>query len=463
MLLIAALVAGAGLDVGLRGEVSNLALAVGLAAVVVGLVSNRRLRQRPARWLAMAALVPIGFLAIRSSDWLAATNLAAVGGLVAAAIAYSRSGRLTDTTLGRLLLRSIEAVPAACSAPRTLVPLLPRLSSGRSAHLARIARALAVCIPVLLVVTVLLATADPVFAGMLTPDVDLGPTVGHLIVIGLFALGAVCVIGAAASDSEDRPAAGRFGVLEVVTMLSVTAVVLGLFVVSQILAATSAGARLVARSGLTPAEYARSGFFQLCWATGLILSLLAAIRALAVPDVLRTRAVRGLGALVPGLALGLVAVSLRRMALYDDAFGLTMLRLWVLGAAVWMGVVLILVAVRNAGLGARREWVLAAAVFAALALVVTADVANPEAFVARHNLARAARGADLDPAYLSKLSDDAVPAVAGAWDAADAEGRAELRPALRCGVDPVGASTLNLAVHRADEIRAARCHPPVGD
>jgi Domain of unknown function (DUF4153) len=39
--------------------------------------------------------------------------------------------------------------------------------------------------------------------------------------------------------------------------------------------------------------------------------------------------VRILGAAVPGLALGLVAVSLRRMALYDQAFGLTRLRLWI--------------------------------------------------------------------------------------------------------------------------------------
>jgi hypothetical protein len=460
--LVVALVAGIALDIGLRAAIANLALVVGLAAVIIGLALNRRVRQRSARWLALAALVPTAFFAVRASDWLAATNLAAIGGLTMAAIAYSRSGRLTDTTVGRLVLRSLGAIPAAWSAPRALAPLVPRLSSARSERLGRIARALAVCVPVLLVVTILLATADPVFAGMLTPDLDLGPTVGHVLVALVLALGAVCVIGAAASETEDRPAAGRFGALEVVTMLSVTALVLGLFVVSQLLAATSAGERLVARSGMTPAEYARSGFFQLCWATGLILSLLAGTRALAAREVLRVPAVRALGALVPVLALGLVAVSLRRMALYDDAFGLTMLRLWVLGAAVWMGVVLVLVALRNAGVGAGREWVLAASAAAAFVLVVAADVANPEAYVARHNLARAAQGAEFDPAYLSQLSDDAVPTAAAAWDRADAEGRAALGPALRCDEDPQGASTLNLAVHRADAARQGRCDLPIG-
>ena len=53
---------------------------------------------------------------------------------------------------------------------------------------------------------------------------------------------------------------------------------------------------------------------------------------------------RTLAALVPALALGLVVVSLRRMQLYDQAFGLTMLRLWVVGGAVWLGGLLLMMA-----------------------------------------------------------------------------------------------------------------------
>ena len=43
---------------------------------------------------------------------------------------------------------------------------------------------------------------------------------------------------------------------------------------------------------------------------------------------------------MPLLTIGLVVVSLRRMAYYDEAFGLTMLRVWVVGATVWIGVML---------------------------------------------------------------------------------------------------------------------------
>jgi hypothetical protein len=450
-------VAGLALDVGLRGGLANLPVAIGLAVIVIALATDRRLRQRSARIAALAALAPFAFLALRTSTWLVTSNLLAGGALVAVGIAFSRSGSPTDTTVGRVARRLALAVPAGWTAPRSLAPLVPDVSKDRTARLVRIGVAALACIPVLVVVAALLATADPVFAGLLQPDLDAGPSVGHVLLIAVLALAVVCVVGLAASDAEDPAPRDRIGALEAVTALGLTAALLGLFVLAQVIAVTSAGERLVERSGLTPAEYARSGFFQLCWAAGIIVTLLAVIRALVSPDVLRAPTVRVLGALVPGLALGLVVVSLRRMALYDQAFGLTMLRLWVLGAAVWMGAVLIFVAVRNAGIGTGREWVLPASLAAAVVLVLVADVANPEAYVARHNLARAQDGAELDPAYLAQLSDDATPILVAAYEQAGPEGRAELEPALRCGEGPDGVARLNLSAARATAARDGAC------
>ena len=268
----------------------------------------------------------------------------------------------------------------------------------------------------------------------------------------------LALVGSASTTVGDRPRQGGFGATEVVTMLALVAVVLGLFVVSQLVALTEAGERVVDSAGLTPAEYARSGFFQLCWAAGLLMAFLALVRGLATADALGRRAVQVLGAVVPVLALGLVVVSLRRMALYDEAFGLTMLRLWVVGAAVWMGLVLVMTAARNLGIGADRSWLLAGAGLAAVVLVVTADVADPEAFVARHNLARAEEGAELDLGYLAGLSDDAVPALAEALDRSGSPDRRVLVAALGCGGDEtVGVARLNRSVARADALRRDLC------
>lgn len=336
----------------------------------------------------------------------------------------------------------------------------PDVSTDQRDTAIRVTRALVVVIPVLLVLIALLASADAVFASLLTPDIHAGPIPGHILLTVLFATLVVVLVGATSAEDAEPSRRGRFGTIELATILGLVGAVLALFVVSQLVALTDAGDRLIESAGLTPAEYARSGFFQLCWAAGLLVAFGAVVRALADPDALRDRVVVVLGAAVPALTLGLVVVSLRRMALYDDAFGLTMLRLAVVVAAVWMGVVLVMTAVRNLGLGSGRDWLVAGAGAACVALIVLANLANPEAFVARHNLDRARDGADLDVGYLATLSDDAIPEIADAFERrTDPIERNRLGRALRCddAENADGVSTLNLAARRAADLREELC------
>ncbi len=453
-----ALVAGLALEMGLRGGTSNAVVAAGLILVVVVLVTDGRVRRREGRAMALAAVAPIAFLALRSSAWLAWSNLGAAAALIAASVLYSRSGSVLDATPGRVLQRGLSALGRGIAGLAVVRVLVPRMTSPERERLVRLARALVVTVPVLGVLVALLASADAVFASLLTPDIALAPLAGHALLVLALAPMVLCLAAAAAAPVTDRERNRGFGVAEVATMLALAAVVLGLFVVSQLLALTDAGQRLVESAGLTPAEYARSGFFQLCWAAGLLLAFLGFVRALATPQALEHRLVRGLGAAVPTLALGLVVVSLRRMALYDHAFGLTMLRLWVVGAAVWMGSVLVMTVVRNLGSHAGRSWLVAGAGMAAVVLVLAADVIDPEAFVARHNLERARQGADLDIDYLAGLSDDAVPTIAdAAGDAIDPGTRDQLIDALPCDDHASGSAALNLATARAADARRDLC------
>jgi Domain of unknown function (DUF4173) len=241
-------------------------------------------------------------------------------------------------------------------------------------------------------------------------------------------------------------------------MLSLAVGVLALFAVAQLVALSDAGHRLVIEAGLTPAEYARSGFFQLCWATALLVAFLALVRGLAAPGVYDRAAVRVLAGAVPLLALGLVIVSLRRMALYDAAFGMTMLRLWVVGAAVWMGLLLAMFAMRNVGIGHTRNWLVGGAGATALALIMVANIANPEAFVVHHNITRAEHGHEFDPGYLGGLSDDAVPAVVDAIDHSPSDAvRSALLDAFSCRSRSIGVAALNVATIRADDARRRLC------
>ena len=442
-----AVVAGGLLDVGIRGGPANAVVAAGIVVTVAALGADGRLQQAEARWLAGAAVVPAAFLAVRMSPWLVTSNVLAVAALLGTAIVFARSGSVVDTTPLRLVHRAVPAVARAVRGLHVLAPLLPRLDGGPGGRVARAGLGAALAVPVLAVVAALLAAADPVFASIVVPDADPRGALGHVLLASTFAVVVVAAAAAAFGDADDRGPRGTLGVVEIATMLALAAAVVGLFVVSQLVALTGAGRRLVESSGLTPAEYARSGFFQLCWATAILVGFLGAVRSLGAPPVMTVRGVRMLAGAVPLLALGLVVVSLRRMALYDQAFGLTMLRVWVVGAAVWMGVVLVMMAVRSLGMGSERTWVTAAAGGVALALLMVANVVNVEGFVVRHNVDRATGGAELDLEYLHGLSDDAVPAL----------GEAGLVAALRCGDDAEGVAALNAAALQAAAVRRQFC------
>ncbi|HEX9888015.1 MAG TPA: DUF4173 domain-containing protein [Nitriliruptorales bacterium] len=456
-LVALALLGGVALDLGLRGGVTNLAVTMGALAAVAAVLTRPGL-SRQAAPIVLTAAVPATFLSVWTSPWLAAANLGAVIGLLAMALAFSGTGTVFDTSVRHVAARVIAAAGHGVSRAGALLRVVPAPRSEAAHAARRTGRAVVLALPLLVALVALLASADAVFASLIAPDVDAVPLLGHgglaSVLAGLLAFGALSV-GSRPHDTERE---GAFQAAEIAVVLGLAVAVLGLFVVSQLLATTDAGQRLVEQAGLTPAEHARSGFFQLCWACLVIVGYLALSRRLAAPGVFERPVVRGLSAAVPVLALGLVGVSLRRMALYDRAFGLTMLRLAVVVAVVWIGIVLVMIATRNLGVHAERNWLTGAAVTAGLALLLVVNAIDPEGFVVRHNVARAAEGAAVDVAYLTTLSDDALPALAGAIDAAgDPDLRARLVAALRCGEDRTGVAALNVAALTAASAREGRC------
>ena len=125
----------------------------------------------------------------------------------------------------------------------------------------------------------------------------------------------------------------------------VVAVVAG-FLVAQAAAMWGGHEYLRRTTGLTYAEYVHQGFAQLTIATFLTLVVVALAMAVA------ERTSRGdrvllrvlLGSLCL-LTLAVVASALYRMALYQQAYGYTVLRVFVDGFELWLGLVVVLVLV----------------------------------------------------------------------------------------------------------------------
>jgi hypothetical protein len=121
-----------------------------------------------------------------------------------------------------------------------------------------------------------------------------------------------------------------------------------------------------------------------------------------------------LGALAV-LALVVVASALARMTAYEDAYGLTRLRLLVFACELWFGSIFIMVLAAGTGLrpfGRQKGGWLPRTVFGAgVAMLLGLAVLNPDRLIADRNIDRYENGGQVDIWYLSELSADAAPAI----------------------------------------------------
>jgi hypothetical protein len=198
-----------------------------------------------------------------------------------------------------------------------------------------------------------------------------------------------------------------------------------LFVALQLPHFFGGASRVQQTAGLTVAEYARGGFFELVAVAALVLPVLIAGAAVVRRDVPRDWATFRVLTFAMVALVGLMIVSaLQRLTLYVANFGLSEDRVYATTIVVWLAIVF---ALFIATVMRRRDAGFAFAAIVSGWLVLAAlDVANPQALVARTNIDRAARGASFDWAYASTLSADAVPTVAN--------GIAKLDATSRCGL-----------------------------
>jgi two-component system, OmpR family, sensor histidine kinase BaeS len=104
-----------------------------------------------------------------------------------------------------------------------------------------------------------------------------------------------------------------------------------------------------------------------------------------------------------------VAVALRRLYLYEEAYGWTRLRLWVHAFELWMGLVIVLVAVT--GIRLTAAWLPRAIAASGAAGLLALGLLNPDGFIATRNVDHFQHTGNADLAYLSTLSADAAPAL----------------------------------------------------
>jgi len=262
----------------------------------------------------------------------------------------------------------------------------------------------------------LFAGADAAFADLLAglvPEVSVGDGVLRVPLFVLGVVGALAMAHTAAAPWHwDRieGAAGRpRGRVEWALPLIALNALFAVFIAIQLTVLFGGYEKVLSETGLTYAEYAQQGFWQLLVATLLTLVVIALALRWAPRGAARDRTlVRAVLGTLCVLTLVVVVSALRRMELYVDAYGLTRLRVSAAGIELWFGVVILLI--MAAGIFGGR-WLPRAVVASAGAAVLCFGLASPDALIAERNVQRFDRIGKIDLNYLQHLSADAVPAL----------------------------------------------------
>ncbi len=211
------------------------------------------------------------------------------------------------------------------------------------------------------------------------------------------------------ADTERPSVVRSIGMVEIAVMLTLINGLFAAFVAVQLRYLFGGADRVRTVAGLTYAEYARRGFFELVTVAALVLPLLLASHlALKDTPIAHRRPFRILAWGLIALLAVIMASAMQRLALYQRAYGLTELRLYAAAFMVWLAIVL-------AWFGAtvlreRRERFAFGAIAAGLTVVVLLHVANPDSLIVQTNVSRDGTRA-VDSRYLATLSADAVPAL----------------------------------------------------
>ena len=274
-------------------------------------------------------------------------------------------------------------------------------------------------LPVVGLFTLILANADPVLATLrdgLTEALARLEFLPRLLFFGaLFtlALGGGGIVmhrpGVRAPGLVEPAKAPRLADTERLVVLGGVGALFAAFLLLQ-LSYLFGNAPVVTGSGVTFSEYARQGFAELSTVATLCTILLVALEHWAARGP-RERWARLLAIAVVVEVEILLISALRRLWLYESAYGFTTARLY---AHVYMVGVALFLGLLGWGLsrGLKTGWLARrAAAIAAVAMTVLIYW-NHEAWIVRQNVGRFLRTEQLDTSYLVHgLSPNAVPAL----------------------------------------------------
>ena len=291
----------------------------------------------------------------------------------------------------------------------------------KSFPIAGIVRGLVIALPIVLCFGSLLASADLVFSQKLDEFFDTEKIFEYIqrtfiILFFAYILAAAFLHAAIHSKDENVTAESQFvikpflGFTEAAVILGSVALLFLIFVVVQF-QYFFGGETNIGVAGYTYSQYARRGFNELVIVAFFSLVLILGLSTLTRrEEQSQKKMYSGLSVAVVALVMVILVSAYQRISLGIDWHGFSRLRLYPRVFLIWLGILLLVVAILE--LLRRERYFALAAVLASVGFAVSLTFVNVDAAIVRHNVPRTLHGKNLNVAHLASLSVDAVPALA---------------------------------------------------
>jgi hypothetical protein len=391
-----------------------------LAATVIALGWRQSALAGSARWLLVPVILFAAAFAWRDSPAVKMLNVLALLVTLSLILLRAQGSRILRAGLVEYALGSVIA---GLNAALGLLPLLiseiqwrETLSDRVSKRTMAVARGLLLALPLLIVFGSLLGAADAVFEGIVRRVFhwNLSTLFSHAFLTVFFAWIVAGFLRGMLMGKEREWVAGQrlpsvsLGIIETTVVLGLLDLLFLLFVLVQFRYFFGGAALVEVVPGLTYAQYARRGFFELLAVAALALPLLLVTHWLLRKEhPAHERIFRALAGALILLLFVIMTSACQRMRLYQSEYGLTEQRLYPTAFMGWLAVVFIwfmLTVLRG-----RRERFACGALVAGYLLIGVLHFLNPDALIVRVNAARAVAGRSFDARYAGSLSADAVP------------------------------------------------------
>jgi hypothetical protein len=469
-----------GLALGVLGNLLFYQKAIGISfpifilTIVLVTLAASRPAQTPIKLRNLWPLIPVlffaGMVALRDDGSIIALNMMAVLALGGLTLHYLPLPKFLDeapltehiaAVISAGVFAAFGAIPEAAD---SLGWLRERNWQGRTA--VAVVRGLAIAVPIVLVFTALLVSADVVFADVVedawnllafNPDSSLIDQGFITLAIGWLAVGALAyglarrhappatvTIPAADEDGDAAFVYGdeqavpmpateapekrktrpfiRLSMIETGIILGLVDLLFGIFVLIQ-MAYFFGGEDFINDRGLTYAQYARRGFFELVAVSVLTLGLALWLNHVTFRQEKRASILFNvLSFIVVALTSVMLISASQRMFLYEEAYGFTHLRVFTHVFMLWLGVLFVFFLL---SLFKIKPNIFALGVLVtSIGYLFTLNVMNVDLYLAQRNIERFYQGYALDLSSLGRLSADAVPAVVGLYNDTSANSEA---------------------------------------